>query len=194
MMKNIISSPYRKLRLLTILPVFALVLYAFSEPEYRLADAGKGQAPPDAVISTLTKEVKGTVVQEDGKPLSGAVVIVQGTTMGTMSDEEGRFALVNVPEDAALVISFVGFESKVMKPSFGSDMKIKMMRKTFVTDTARVPPPPPPPPPGSKQMAAPPPPPPLFLRHHHHHRSLPEPELQSVKPGDKKLSRESMSQ
>jgi len=160
MMKNIISSPYRKLRLLAILPVFALVLYAFAEPEYRLAAADQGQAPPDAAMTSLTKEIKGIVVQEDGKPLSGAVIVVKGTTLGTMSDEEGRFTLVNVPEDATLVISFVGFESKAMKPSFGSDMKVKMMRKTFVTDTARVPPPPPPPPPGSKQMAVPPPPPP----------------------------------
>ena len=112
MMKNIISSPYRKLRLLTILPVFALVLYAFAEPEYRPADTGKGQAPPDAAISTLTKEVRGTVVQEDGKPLSGAAIVVKGTTMGTMSDEKGRFKLVNVPDDGVLVITYVGFEVK----------------------------------------------------------------------------------
>ncbi len=160
MMKNIISSPYRKLRLLTILPVFALVLYAFAEPEYRPADTGKGQAPPDAAISTLTKEVRGTVVQEDGKPLSGAAIIVMGTTMGTMSDEKGKFKLVNVPDDGVLVITYVGFESKVMKTVEGTDMTVKMVRKTVLIDTVQVPPPPPPPPPGSKQMAVPPPPPP----------------------------------
>src|SRR5665647_3043754 len=152
MMKNIITSPYRKLRLLAILPVFALVMYAFAEPEYRLATADQGQAPPDAVIATLIKEVKGIVVQEDGKPLSGAAIIVKGTTMGTMSDDEGRFKLVNVPDDGVLIITYIGFESKVMKPVSGTDMTVKMVRKTVVIDTVQVPPPPPPPPPGSKQM------------------------------------------
>ena len=34
MMKNIITSPYRKIKVLLILPVFAIVLYAFAKPEY----------------------------------------------------------------------------------------------------------------------------------------------------------------
>ncbi len=160
MMKNIITSPYRKLRLLAILPVFALVFYAFAEPEYRLAVADQGQAPPDAVTATLIKEVKGIVVQEDGKPLAGAAIMVKGTTMGTMSDDDGRFKLINLPDDGVLIITYVGFESKVMKPVSGTDMTVKMVRKTVVIDTVQVPPPPPPPPPGSKQMAVPPPPPP----------------------------------
>ena len=160
MMKNIISSPYRKLRLLMILPVFALLLYAFAEPEYRLATSDRGQAPPDAMIATVTKEIRGTVVQEDGKPLAGAAIIVKGTTMGTMSDENGKFRLVNVPDDGVLVITYVGFESKVMQAVSGTDMTVKMLRKPVAIDTVQVPPPPPPPPPGSKQMAVPPPPPP----------------------------------
>jgi TonB family protein len=160
MMKNIISSPYRKLRLLMILPVFALLLYAFAEPEYRLATSDRGQAPPDAMVATVTKEIRGIVVQEDGKPLAGAAIIVKGTTMGTMSDENGKFRLVNVPDDGVLVITYVGFESKVMQAVSGTDMTVKMLRKPVAIDTVQVPPPPPPPPPGSKQMAVPPPPPP----------------------------------
>ncbi|HEY5471322.1 MAG TPA: M56 family metallopeptidase, partial [Bacteroidales bacterium] len=35
MMKNIISSPYRKMKILLILPVFAIVLYAFAKPDYK---------------------------------------------------------------------------------------------------------------------------------------------------------------
>ncbi len=112
------------------------------------------------VISSLTKEIKGTVVQEDGKPLAGAAIVVKGTTMGTMSDEKGKFKLVNVPDDGVLVITYVGFESKVMKAVSGTDMTVKMVRKTVEIDTVQVPPPPPPPPPGSKQMAVAPPPPP----------------------------------
>ena len=35
MMKKIITSPYRKLKVLLIIPVFAILLYAFAEPEIR---------------------------------------------------------------------------------------------------------------------------------------------------------------
>jgi TonB family protein len=77
----------------------------------------------------------------------GAAVIIKGTTMGTVTDEQGGFKLSDVPEDGLLVISYVGFESKVMKPVFGSGMTIKMKEGVIMTETVMVPPPPPPPPP-----------------------------------------------
>ena len=161
MMKNIISSPYRKLRLLTILPVFAILLYAFAEPEYKQAASNNGQTPTDAILVSAAKEVKGVVVSDEGKPLAGAAIVIKGTTVGTLSDNEGRFKLVDFPDDGVLVITYVGFESKVMKPSFGSDMMIKMARKAVEMDAIQVPPPPPPPSQsGSDQMQVPPPPPP----------------------------------
>ena len=42
--------------------------------------------------------VKGTVVDTDGVPLIGANVLVQGTTVGTITDFDGSFSL-NVPSD-----------------------------------------------------------------------------------------------
>ncbi|MBE0678118.1 MAG: M56 family metallopeptidase, partial [Bacteroidales bacterium] len=39
MMKKIIYSPYRKLKLLLVLPVFAIMFYAFSAPEYIYAES-----------------------------------------------------------------------------------------------------------------------------------------------------------
>ncbi|MBE0666419.1 MAG: carboxypeptidase-like regulatory domain-containing protein, partial [Bacteroidales bacterium] len=126
MMKNINTSPYRKLRVFLVLPVFALVLFAFAKPDYRTVSDEINPAMTEKVLPAVIKEVKGTVVTEDGKPLAGAAVIIKGTTMGTVTDEKGSFKLSDVPEDGLLVISYVGFESKVMKPVFGSGMTIKM--------------------------------------------------------------------
>ena len=57
MMKNIISSPYRKMKILLILPVFAIVLYAFAKPEYKykFVDTGSGNYIQSA--SVLQHEV-----------------------------------------------------------------------------------------------------------------------------------------
>ena len=55
------------------------------------------------------RRVTGTVKDENGSPLAGATVQVEGTTTGTLTDADGRFS-VEVPNDAASVsISFVGY-------------------------------------------------------------------------------------
>jgi TonB family protein len=132
MMKNIISSPYRKMKILLILPVFAIVLYAFAKPEYKykFVDTGSGNYIQSA--SVLQHEVKGTVVQQDGEPLPGASIVVQGTFLGASADAKGYFKIDNMPDDKLLIVSFVGFKSKILKPVFTSDMTIQMTRDTVL--------------------------------------------------------------
>ncbi len=55
-----------------------------------------------------TKTVTGQVVDETGEPVIGASVVVEGTTNGTITDFDGRFAL-QVPSGKKVVISFVGY-------------------------------------------------------------------------------------
>jgi len=148
MMKDIISSPYRKMKILLILPVFAIVLYAFAKPDYRYNYVDESSGNNVSGTSLQQKFVKGTVVQNDGKPLGGATITVTGTTIGTITDAKGYFKLENIPNDGLLVISFVGFKSKVLKPDFTSEMAISMMRDTikYLNTNISTPPPPPPPP------------------------------------------------
>jgi TonB family protein len=145
MMKNIISSPYRKIKILCILPVFAIILYSFAKPEYRYA-ATDNSANISPLLKSQKQEIKGTVMQQDGKPLHGATFIIKGTTTGTISDEKGHFSLNNVPGDALLVVSYVGFKTKVLEPVFNSEMIIQMIRDTINLSSVTPPPPPPQPP------------------------------------------------
>jgi TonB family protein len=149
MMKNIISSPYRKMKILLILPVFAIVLYAFAKPDYKYKSADESLANYGQVAAFQAKEVKGTVIQQDGTALPGAAIILKGTTTGTVADANGSFSFGNVPGDGLLVFSFVGFKSKVMKPVFTSEMTVTMVRDTvkYLNLNMSTPPPPPPPPP-----------------------------------------------
>jgi len=150
MMKNKISSPYRKLRLLLILPVAALVLFAFAKPEYRVTEGSDGPLTVVAGADNAVKNVSGTVKDNNGKSLEGAVILIKGTTVGTTTDASGRFALKDVPDDAVLVVSYVGFETKVVSvKAAGSSISVTMKQSTTVIDTVNigpVPPPPPPPP------------------------------------------------
>ena len=125
MMKKTIDSPFRKLKLLLVLPLMALVFYAFAKPEYITTPSGNQLT--NAGQSIEGKTVKGKVIREsDGKPLPGVSIILVGTTTGTMPDSEGNFELGGVSNDAEIAFSFVGFKTEVMKPDFNKRMIVKM--------------------------------------------------------------------
>jgi TonB-linked SusC/RagA family outer membrane protein len=58
-------------------------------------------------------QITGTVTSsEDGAPLPGVAIVVQGTTMGAVTDLDGNYSL-NVPSDAnILIFSFVGMKTQ----------------------------------------------------------------------------------
>ncbi|MEO5564142.1 MAG: carboxypeptidase-like regulatory domain-containing protein, partial [Chitinophagaceae bacterium] len=61
--------------------------------------------PPDV-------QIQGRVVSDAGAPLTGASVLVKGTTIGTTTNADGQFSL-NAPDaNVTLVISSIGFDSQ----------------------------------------------------------------------------------
>lgn len=60
------------------------------------------------------RDVKGVVTEENGEPVIGASVMVTGTTVGTVTDFNGSFAL-SVPQDAkTLTVSSIGYAENVI--------------------------------------------------------------------------------
>ena len=58
------------------------------------------------------KTLKGTVVDSKGEPLIGATVLVQGTTLGTITDVEGKFS-VQASVGATLEFSYLGYSTVI---------------------------------------------------------------------------------
>ncbi len=57
-------------------------------------------------------EITGTVTDEDGAPLIGANILVKGTSIGTVTDLDGKYSL-SVPDDATtLVFSYTGYSTQ----------------------------------------------------------------------------------
>ncbi|UBZ08524.1 SusC/RagA family TonB-linked outer membrane protein [Salegentibacter mishustinae] len=65
------------------------------------------------------KEVTGTVTDEQGLPLPGVNVIVQGTNNGDQTDFNGEFS-INVSEGQVLEFSYVGFVTQEISVGSGS--------------------------------------------------------------------------
>lgn len=54
-------------------------------------------------------EISGTVVDVQGIPVIGANVVIKGTTIGSITDADGKFNIKNVDENSKLLISYIGY-------------------------------------------------------------------------------------
>lgn len=68
-------------------------------------------------MALAQQQVKGRVTDDDGEAIIGATIIQEGTSNGTTTDIDGNYS-INVPEEATLVFSFVGFKT-VRRPVNG---------------------------------------------------------------------------
>ncbi len=64
----------------------------------------------NAVQQDIT--ISGRVTDSSGQPLPGVTVLIKGTTQGTVTDFDGNYTIGEVPDDVALVFSFVGMKSQ----------------------------------------------------------------------------------
>ncbi len=59
-----------------------------------------------------TITVKGTIKDKDNEPIIGATVIIEGSTIGTITDMDGKYVLSNTPSNGVLIFSFIGFKTQ----------------------------------------------------------------------------------
>lgn len=59
--------------------------------------------------STQLKKVSGVVTEGD-EPMIGVSVSVKGTILGALTDIDGKYTIENIPDDAVLVFSFIGYK------------------------------------------------------------------------------------
>lgn len=74
------------------------------------------------------RTVTGTVTEyETGEPLIGVSILIKGTSVGTTTDYNGKYALENIPEDATLVFSFIGCMSEEIPVGTQSVIDVTLM-------------------------------------------------------------------
>ncbi len=78
--------------------------------------------------------VSGKVTDSRGLPMFGVTVAVKGTTLGTITDNNGVFSLSNVPSDGALVISYVGMKAQEIALQGRSRIEVMLEEETIGLD------------------------------------------------------------
>ncbi|MFD0988811.1 carboxypeptidase-like regulatory domain-containing protein [Mariniflexile jejuense] len=70
-----------------------------------------GKVAPPVVKSD---SVVGFIIDESKQPLPGANVLIKGTTVGTVTDFDGKFS-INAKNGDVLIVSYLGFETRELK-------------------------------------------------------------------------------
>lgn len=71
-------------------------------------------------------KITGNVADNNGEPIIGASVVVNGTKNGTVTDIDGNFTLVSNSETPTLNISYVGFDTQNIKVRPGQTVKVTL--------------------------------------------------------------------
>ncbi|MFW5945063.1 MAG: carboxypeptidase-like regulatory domain-containing protein, partial [Bacteroidota bacterium] len=123
-MKKKINIP-NKWRVLFVL-LLGLFLY---NPLTTSAESNSSEVENEALSNNTRQqqiEVTGTVTDaQTGDPLPGVNIVVQGTKKGTTTDKDGEYS-IEVPADATLVFSFVGYEEQSVEIKDRQEINIEM--------------------------------------------------------------------
>jgi len=84
------------------------------------------------ISKAQVRPITGTVLDGKNHPVTGASILIQGKSQGTVTDELGKFKL-SVPENATLIVTFTGYRTQLVHLSGSTDIKIDL-----VEDVARL--------------------------------------------------------
>ena len=120
------SNPWARAKYLYVLPLAAVTVAAFARPEIsKPLDEISSVKVNDlsAVLETYADKnvsnpaektkLKMKVVDEEGKPIIAATVLVANTTNGTLTDENGNFTL-EVGSDQSIQVAYIGMSTVTM--------------------------------------------------------------------------------
>ena len=88
-----------------------------------------------AIQQSEKREIKGKIVDEQGKPIGNVFVLVKNSNMGSITDSDGQFAGLEVTDDDYLEISHVGYESQQVAVKGKSSFNITLKTRIYTTET-----------------------------------------------------------
>ncbi|MDD2995623.1 MAG: TonB-dependent receptor [Paludibacter sp.] len=82
--------------------------------------------------------VKGQVVDKEGNPLPGVSVLQLGSTNGTITSIDGKYAISNLNENDSLRFSYVGFNNQVIKVGKQTIINVVLLESASALEEVQV--------------------------------------------------------
>ncbi|MFI3285373.1 MAG: RagB/SusD family nutrient uptake outer membrane protein [Rikenellaceae bacterium] len=86
------------------------------------------------VANAQVKEISGKVTAKTGDDIIGATVIVEGTNLGTSTGSDGTYHIQNVPNNAQLTFSYIGYTSQTVDVKGRTKIDIALVEDTGSID------------------------------------------------------------
>ena len=80
------------------------------------------------------KKVTGKVIDSAGRSLPGVSIVVKGTTIGVVTDNNGDYSIPNIPENAYLRFSFVGMKTQEINISGKTTINVSLGEESIGID------------------------------------------------------------
>lgn len=91
----------------------------------KIKSSDRTSAIIEVVSNQADVDISGKIIDENGEGLPGASIIEKGTTNGVTADLDGNYKL-NVPDNAILAISYVGYVTQELEIAGRSEINITM--------------------------------------------------------------------
>ncbi len=100
-------------------------------PELQTYYLNYNTRPPSYTMKS--NNVSGKVMDSDGEPLPGATILVDGTTIGTVSDADGNYSITIPGSSSQLTYSYIGFETQTL-PVSGAVMNVALKESAMALE------------------------------------------------------------
>lgn len=108
-------------------------IFAGESVEIMVIDRKIVLSPSEIVMEQLQNSVSGKVTDKNGNSLPGVTVVVKGTSIGTVTNNEGLYT-INTPTDGILVFSFVGMKTQEIQVAGERRIDLIMEEKSIGLD------------------------------------------------------------
>lgn len=98
-----------------------IVLYKDAAETSKTNTAGKNSAQQQE------RTITGTVVDNNGEPLIGVNIQINGTANGTITNLDGQFTLSGIASGSTLVVSYIGFVTQNIRIGNSTELKIVLL-------------------------------------------------------------------
>jgi TonB family protein len=128
MMKKMKTSQLAKFKALLILPLIAGLLLAFVNSPAKLQKAAMGSE----------KTVSGNLSDRlTGSSLPGTAVVISGTNIGTITDNQGNYLIRVADDKASLVYSHVGYKTQEIPVKNNAIINVQLEVDAMVVDFSK---------------------------------------------------------
>lgn len=150
MMTKMKSPRLAQLKSFMLLPIIALLLMAYARPgdaiqllaatenDNSISRTHNAESNFSIIPSGEKIRISGKVTHYDsGKPLDGAIVVIQGTTTGVATDKDGYYAILIPNDKAVLVFSHVGFKSQEIRVTGNTVINVMLEKEVVDIDFSK---------------------------------------------------------